>query len=877
MSEDNLNPDQEEQSKPLTFRGILWKRTKRPAVFIATCLVAAFALFYLQEARLDFAKKKIAPLIIVPERSDEKANPYLREATQKELSDLLFANVSKELIKNVKDEEVDKASKDKLIQQLNKKFPTEKQTSQTTTAPQQPVQNDELFDLSEISNPNSKLLELVGLIKKRQILISQIVDSTKYQTFKNDDELIIGLFSSLGIIKERDLKTNRDNLAAAIKEKLEISMQRDFAKRLLEAFKDEQLANAKKTAVNPKSIPTQPNKFIDKDQYYFEAIQTWNVKQTLGGTSEQKNTSAGLGEVLNFLKQNGDQKTLGYEQIQNGISDTYTNKNARVEEKIADIEKSIEQTNVSFEPIYKNVYATLKNKDVIKTVFPPKTGNPISRNIFDLDNNLSVIYKIFEYTLVAVIIFGLLYVILIPLKHIFFITTNTGDLTDQGKSFLNRSDVAVAGSNISNKMILAATTIGLGAAVLTGAAISGGAEKKPGNEIAEATEISNLNKNPNVNKKPYLPTDAADIYNTNIATQQIEVDQLARSITALNGEFGILVKALNDANFPETINRIDGNLKNIGDVVGTPKDDENSKTINGRMISFSEKYKTVPTDLNNISRNFDGFKKSNTTLAGEVGKITDSLGTTKEFNEQVNSVNPKTPPQNLLGAMGGVWRTLGTTRYISTHGATGKNDLLDVLDTINTKIGNPKVAGVNSLFTDLRQVSNGIGVGTVHDKTSVLERLHNVNGNLVNVTNTLGSYNSSDRETLFGYTQNVVGRRTNEIGSFIVGNDGNMFKQVRGLFTGNRYVINYFTVAELNTYNSALKDPDLTQIIKVIEEIARTNNQTEVIPAIKLLTADELIDAIQTKSEQPGMVPINEQMWDKHKDLVLRSARVARY
>jgi hypothetical protein len=160
--------------------------------------------------------------------------------------------------------------------------------------------------------------------------------------------------------------------------------------------------------------------------------------------------------------------------------------------------------------------------------------------------------------------------------------------------------------------------------------------------------------------------------------------------------------------------------------------------------------------------------------------------------------------------------------------------LYQTLQSVNRNIGNPAARTNDNLYWRLVDVSDAVGPQTGFAPTTILGRLKSVN-------DIIGTNGSSSQDTLFGYSQNVLGRTTGDIGRYVVGNDGNFFKQIKTLFTGNRYLINYFTVAELQTYNSskASRDPELDKIIQAIETIVKN-------PKINLtpVSADELYKLI---------------------------------
>jgi threonyl-tRNA synthetase len=82
-------------------------------------------------------------------------------------------------------------------------------------------------------------IELVKNIERVE-LIPKIVNGAKYQTFKNEDELITGLFTSLASIKEKELKSRNDDLNQAIKAKNRISEQKANAEKQFSKFEDEE-------------------------------------------------------------------------------------------------------------------------------------------------------------------------------------------------------------------------------------------------------------------------------------------------------------------------------------------------------------------------------------------------------------------------------------------------------------------------------------------------------------------------------------------------------------------------------------------------------------------------------------------------------------
>ena len=276
------------------FWTILWERTKRPMIFVGVCLLAAVALYFMQKQKVNYEKIENASLIVAEaEFKTEVDNKRENDKKYKEQTDSMRIGSNDITVAEIK----------KIIAQ----------------------------------NPSEeKTVEKVDIITKS-------VNAIRYQSYKNEDDLINGLYGVVNRYKEAQIKDLQIKLGEAKKEKNDIDEQEQAAVTEMKKLTGQTL-----TVNNIEDLqkqisdeaPNQPSSSVAGYQFLKRAIE--NIKNT---------DTAYKG------------KSYSQEDLESEIHNFAGNERKRVQDtKIRKLEEKINTTDSDYESINGYIFKTLKNK-----------------------------------------------------------------------------------------------------------------------------------------------------------------------------------------------------------------------------------------------------------------------------------------------------------------------------------------------------------------------------------------------------------------------------------------------------------------------------------------------------------------------------------
>jgi hypothetical protein len=209
-----------------------------------------------------------------------------------------------------------------------------------------------------------------------------------------------------------------------------------------------------------------------------------------------------------------------------------------------------DRINTQFELAIEKIYG-------LKNVSLKSQPNPLMSLFFSDEGGLYVVYKLIMLTLTAIVVFSLLFLILIPLRNIFFLESSTETIIDKAKGIIELIESKIGLGGTAGALLATVATVGIGVAAIAGTPSLISWENTQNDSQNNAETSNNLNYQFKKTEPPTKPgTD-----NTNGDNNQLIIDELTSRVSAMNQNIEIL----------------NGRIKNwqpvvIGDGSGKPPD-----------------------------------------------------------------------------------------------------------------------------------------------------------------------------------------------------------------------------------------------------------------------------------------------------------------
>lgn len=595
--------------------------------------------------------------------------------------------------------------------------------------------------------------------------INRIVSNLKSQQFKDTDELIGKLNAEITVSRNNILKTLDFTVIQKELEDLSTlaASDKDYLSKKTASTEDEAIFNTKQlltelTKSNPQPASNQLQLAENPRKYLIEYLNAFKQKPV----SEQ--TKSNLNSAVDSFFANKRN------ELQNAINDKQTAINSMesnfdiLKNNIFDIKRNI--SSVLFEVDPKAKYDVLdEQKYQLKYLFLDEKGG------------LNVLFKLIEVTLTVILVFGLLYIIVIPLRYIFFLSTSADILSEKAKGYLERKNEAVGLKQLGSALLLTAGTVTIGAAVV--------ANSNPVSPLlTNANEVKNeqqSNPTTNVNPTFFKSGDVND-------DTQIVINRLSSQIMKLDSSVTDLSQKIIDIQLPENkdftiqLDEIKTDLANINTAIGTEillKDSSNlPQKIQTMSEIISENNKVQFDDSITPIKNkiaTDADYKNDKTILSRIGEIEDL------FN--------KSGPQNpMFATLEDISKILGTNEF---KAANSTPNLWQTMSAIRTNMGeqtDSQVNGANfTLFGKLNNIFDSISPeGYLNSKSSIYSTL----GSNTNILND---------ETIYAYTRfaSKTTKDVGDIGRLMIKASGNIETFFARIFEGKQLSLNPFLITEL--------------------------------------------------------------------------------
>lgn len=630
----------------------------------------------------------------------------------------------------------------------------------------------------------SKLIDKINKDKDKSLLssneVSKTVSNLKSNQFKDADELI---------------KTLNDEFTKSRTKALEQPLiEFDNAQQNLQEFQADKTNDIKFLENKIKATPE--NEPVSIDQLLSEL--TIPKKNNL---SSEKNANAEtipkyLVPALKKIKDetNSDiKKSELSAKVKSNITESLTN-------NLTSKSASINKIENNYDTVKTNIYDI--KKDMSSLLFPSIQASEyknLDRQKYEMKylflddkGGFSMLFKLIELTLTAILVFGLLYIVIIPLKYIFFLSTSADILTDKAKGYLERKNDAVGLSEVGKALLLTAGTVTLGAAVVVNSNSAQGLFSSDSDRDSKTEKSIAPNK---FDKNSMLPTDSTD---KNSANQFETITRLTKQIESLNNNITSLYDKIENLEFPEVIDvsneikEINGNLAKLNTAFGS------DELINGQSDANN-----LPKFINKSVGQIKSF--DNTGLAKDITELKNKIATEQEFKADSKSIfkrmeeienSIKNPP--FEATITDISDTLGTNQFKNlTSLDKSEKTLFRTISEVSEDLGNrddreiifPSVGntvGKNTLFGKINNVFTAIDPANYIKSES-------------SIFTTLGSNRLPVDDNVYSYVKSstVNTKDFGEAGRLLIKDSGNTETFFARLFEGKQYFLNQFLVTEL--------------------------------------------------------------------------------
>jgi hypothetical protein len=389
------------------------------------------------------------------------------------------------------------------------------------------------------------------------------------------------------------------------------------------------------------------------------------------------------------LKENNElraRKDVPLAEVTVSVDKFYKDKKAPVTTDRTDLARDIAETEDSFQKLISSVNEELRFQMEPSAAERAQTENvlffsahlaqPNSTLALVLDDKQGIagVYWLLRVALTGIVLFALLYLILIPLKHLFFWTASGDVLTEYVKKLLE-SKTSVVGPTVARAAMVtvaAATVAGGAAMVANGLPFTGPSDRVPDSAVAIAASPNARPRDPgdgrnNGDKNPGGTTELKE----GIASLTQKVTELEFAVRNIPGSTTVY-RDYTDVALANSVKEL------ITNRLGTPGPSEPT---------------TLFSSLGELQRKQTGFEN---VVKGRFTTIDDLIGT------QADQLPVK---QSLFGKLNGVSETLGT-RSISaiTQGSPSDPTVIESL----RKLGASNSTDSSTLFGRMSAVDRSV-------------------------------------------------------------------------------------------------------------------------------------------------------------------------
>lgn len=366
--------------------------------------------------------------------------------------------------------------------------------------------------------------------------------------------------------------------------------------------------------------------------------------------------------------------------VQNAIDNFYGNKKTSSPEDRTAMTSRIGAIDTSFQKIVTGVNEELRvqmelsaeerSKEKIKPIVSSSAVSidPTFALILDDKQGIGGVYWLLRVALTGMVLFGLLYLILIPLKHLFFWAASGEALTEYVKKLLENKGPSV-GPTVARAAIVtvaAATVAGGAALVANGVPFNKSADPVTADEIVQKIgKLKNPDKKPDPSATPGpVGTDGEDEAHVNRALIDGMV-MLAGRMERLENAYREIDTTPNvdTRKFTEAVTKFNG-------LLGNNSDDDQAQSVFGRLKALDGIPGKFETKFAEITGRIGDKKNSNDTLFGRLDGVSNTLGTRDQDPTVVESlrkfgISTSADPNTLFGRMNATQQSADKARDLA--------------------------------------------------------------------------------------------------------------------------------------------------------------------------------------------------------------------
>ncbi|HEX8564827.1 MAG TPA: hypothetical protein VF648_04100 [Pyrinomonadaceae bacterium] len=731
---------------------------KKFFIFSAVFLFAIFALILVQSLKEDFDKTQQAPFLIV----DAKDQSSIENATK------LFTRP---------------VTNADLVNVINLSLPA---------GENQQVNSPSSCDGKDDTTANAPKVLSEQKPKTHQI-VCESVNNIWYRSFKTKSEVLDALNKEVLILKEKDLERLEIQKAKSVKTEDELKEKKESAVAELNKIKTDSSTHLYDYALLKKNTPSD---------------------------SPLLPTFIKLSEKSKHLK-----KPVPEETLTSDVNEYFQKQIDEQQIKANQIEKEIDEIDKQYQSVIKSFYTTLIVNNKLKDISHPReliaiqATYPNLQPFFDDKGTLNIFYKFAWITLTAIIVFALLYLILIPLKLIFFLTPAGEAVSEQSKKFLERKETGasaaiatVAATPIIPTLLATVATVGIGSAAIAAANPFGNNAVPKNSDQAEvsAPAIAQSQFRPNQPNNPNKRPGQSGVID------QSPVDELIAKL-------GDMQKSLDE-------------LRNDFAKRGTPQDGQNGgqghKGDQGQ--GGGQGSPGVPASAEQIAAALENsFGRRFETLENLIRPSNDAMFTS--LSNRINDLEKK---------------SIG----LNTHKLAADGTLFGNVNDVSRRVGEPNTTAQqsNTLFKNLESIIaetqslSGISNNTV----SLLTGLSTLSDNVGSKADAPGVDTLTGRVKQFEIDSSEIKKTSASIHNNLLWTDGKVFsKRYKTLITNNRYQISQ---SALNALNGEMGNTDIFAMLSRLI----TENNGQPLPLMSKKDLERMLKAINAKE------------WKTHRDLL---------
>lgn len=340
-------------------------------------------------------------------------------------------------------------------------------------------------------------------------IISEGIAQIQYQEFKNKNDVLDALSAVVLNKKASDLRSWESQRDAQLKQKSDLTLKRtnDLNELIVQA--------------------NDTTKTVD----VLKLCPSVAAKKT-GTRNQPEAVEKSVCTILNTKIKISDQTRMQpLSELTLMVTEHYDREEKYANARIGDFEEALRKSGENYQIAVQKIYTAFKGKQkLFNDLYEPVYTNSFWHTVLDEKSGLNVVYLLAVITLMAIIVFALLYVVLMPLKHVFFLSSSAETITGKAKDFIKIREAASAGAAARN---IAATVaaFGIGAAVLTSASPlkpEVGANGADGTSGANGLAVAGANPKSAINQ---TRNNFKTTYDNSQAIEELSLDVIAIKTT----------------------------------------------------------------------------------------------------------------------------------------------------------------------------------------------------------------------------------------------------------------------------------------------------------------------------------------------------------